>query len=68
MEFVRQVDIAITRNYDLRELLRHELISMSLRLTKDGLLRKSPNSELAQVLKQFILWLIVGKLKSKSFV
>ena len=54
MEFVRQVDIAITRNYDLRELLRHELISMSLRLTKDGLLRKSPNSELAQVLKHHV--------------
>ena len=32
VEFMRQVDIARTRNYDLRELLRHELISTSLYL------------------------------------
>ena len=32
---MRQVDIARTRNYDLRELLRHELISTSLYLRMD---------------------------------
>ena len=51
---MRQVDIARTRNYDLRELLRHELISTSLYLTMDGLLQKSPKSELAQVLKHHV--------------
>ena len=54
VEFMRQVDIARTRNYDLRELLRHELISTSLYLTMDGLLQKSPKSELAQVLKHHV--------------
>ena len=54
VEFMHQVDIARTRNYDLRELLQHELISTSLYLTKDGLLRKSPKSKLAQVLKHHV--------------
>ena len=54
VEFMHQVDIARTRNYDLRELLWHELISTSLHLTKDRLLRKSPKSELAQVLKHHV--------------
>ena len=54
VEFMHQADIARTRNYDLRELLRHELISTSLHLTKDRLLRKSPKSELAHVLKHHV--------------
>ena len=54
VEFMRQVDIGRTRNYDLRELLRHELISTSLYLTMDGLLQKSSKSELAQVLKHHV--------------
>ena len=54
VELMLQVDIARTRSYDLRQLLRHELISTSLYLTKDGLLWKSPKSELAQVLKHHV--------------
>ena len=54
VESMRQVDIARTRNYDLRELLQNELISTSLYLTKDGLLWKSPKSELAQVLEHHV--------------
>ena len=53
---MRHVDIARARNQDLRKLLRHKLIFTSLFLRKDGLLRKSPKSELAQALKQHILF------------
>ena len=54
VQFMRQIDIARTRSYDLKKLLQHELTSTSLYLTKDGFLRKSPKSELAQVLKHHV--------------
>ena len=54
IQFMRHIDIARTRNYDLKELLQHEITPTSLYLTKDGFLRKSPKSDLAQVLKNHI--------------
>ena len=54
IQFMRNIDIARTRDYDLKELLQHEITSTSLYLTKDGYLRKSPKSELMQVIKSYI--------------
>ena len=51
---MRNIGIARTRDYDLKELLQHEITSTSLYLTKDGYLRKSPKSELMQVIKSYI--------------
>ena len=49
---MKQVDIARLRGYDIQELLKHEITSTSFYLTKDGVFRKSPKSELAQETKK----------------
>ena len=64
VKLMLQVDIVRTRGYDLRQLLRHELISTSLYLTKDGLLRKSSKSERAQVLKHHVPDISTGMLQN----
>ena len=64
VKLMLQVDIARTRGYDLRQLLRHELISPSLYLTKDGLLRKSSKSERAQALKHHVPDILTGMLQN----
>ena len=47
-------DIARIRDYDLKELLQHEITSTSFHLTKRGYLCKSPLFELPQVLKIYL--------------
>ena len=41
-------------NLGIADLLKHEIVSTSLYLTKDGELRKSPKSELARELKNLL--------------
>jgi len=41
IEFMRHIDIARMRNYDISYLLQHEITSTSFFLTKDDMLRKS---------------------------
>ena len=41
-------------NLDIADLLKHEIVSTSFYLTKDGELRKSPKSELARELKNLL--------------
>ena len=45
--FMRNIDYARLRNYDVRNLLTYEITGTSFFLTKDEFLRKSPKSELA---------------------
>ena len=42
------------RNLDNADLLKHEIISTSFYLTKDGELQKSPKSELVRELKNLL--------------
>ena len=49
--FMRTIDIARLRGYNLNLLLQHELTSTSFYLTKEGNLRKSEKSELLRELK-----------------
>ena len=51
---MRNTDIAWIRDWDLKELLQHDITSTSFYLTKKGYLRKSPKSELAQALKTYL--------------
>ena len=51
LKFMRRLDIARLRGFDIQELLKHEITSTSFYLTKDHMLRKSPKSELAQEIK-----------------
>ena len=53
VQLMRNIYIARIRDYDLKELLQYEITSTSFYLTKKGYLRKSPKSELAQVLKTY---------------
>ena len=52
MSFIRYIDYARSRNYELRDLLQLELTSTSFFLTKDGYLRKSVKTDLASELKK----------------
>ena len=52
LSFLRTIDIARLREYDLQVLLQYEITSCSFYLTKDGNLRKSPKSDLATELKR----------------
>ena len=45
LSFLRTIDIARLREYDLQVLLQYEITSCSFYLTKNGNLRKSPKSE-----------------------
>ena len=49
---MRNIDYARLRNFDIKNLLRYEITSTSLFLTKDGFMRKSPKSELAQEIRK----------------
>ena len=49
--FLRHIDYARVRGFDLRQLLKHEIVPVSFYLTKDGLFRKSVKSELTKGLK-----------------
>ena len=53
VQLMRNIYIARIRDYDLKELLQHEITSALFYLTKNGYLRKSPKSELVQVLKTY---------------
>ena len=41
-------------NLDIADLLKHEIVSTSFYLNKNGELRKSPNSKLARELKNLL--------------
>ena len=51
IHFLRMIDYSRLRNLDVSELLKHEIVSTSFYLTKDGEIRKSPKSELTRALK-----------------
>ena len=48
------IDYSRVRNLDIADLLKHEIVSTSFYLNKDGELRKSPKSELARELKNLL--------------
>ena len=51
IHFLRMIDYSRLRKLDISQVLRHEIVSTSFYLTKDGGLRKSPKSELTRELK-----------------
>lgn len=54
INFLRIIDYSRLRNFDLTLLLKHEIVTTSYNLTKDGDLRKSPKSELSRELKKLL--------------
>ena len=52
--FLRHIDYARVRGFDLRQLLKHKIVPVSFYLTKDGLFRKSVKSELTKELKELL--------------
>ena len=50
--FIRNIDYARLRNYDIKILLQYELTSTSFYLTKDSYLRKPQKYELGQEIKK----------------
>ena len=52
---MKYVDFARVRKYDLKKLLKYDIISTPFYLTKEQYLRKSSKSELAQVIKKLLL-------------
>ena len=52
--FLRMIDYSRLRSLDIADLLKHEIVSTSFYLTKDGELRKSLKSELARELKNLL--------------
>ena len=54
VNFLRTVDYARIRGFDVEYLLTHEIVATSYYLTKDGQLRKSPKSEFARELKNLL--------------
>ena len=52
VNFLRTVDYSRLRGFDVEYLLTHEIVATSNYLTKDGELRKSPQSEFARELKK----------------
>ena len=54
INFLRMIDYSRLHNLDIADLLKHEIVSTSFYLTKDGELRKSPKSELARELKNLL--------------
>ena len=48
------IDYSRLRSFDIADLLKHEIVSTSFYLTKDGELRKSLKSELARELKNLL--------------
>ena len=52
LSFLRTIDVARLREYDLQTLLQYELTSCSFYMTKDGNLRKFTKADLAKELKQ----------------
>ena len=51
VSFVRHIDFARLRMYNIQRLLQFQINSTSFFLTKDGYLRKSQKSQLAQEIK-----------------
>ena len=54
IHFLRMIDYSRLRSLDIADLLKHEIVSSSFYLTKDGELQKSPKSELARELKNLL--------------
>ena len=54
IHFLWMIDYSRLRSLDIADLLKHEIVSTSFYLTKDGELRKSPKSELARELKNLL--------------
>ena len=54
IQFLRMIDYSRLQSLDIADLLKHEIVSTSFCLTKDGELRKSPKSELARELKNLL--------------
>ena len=54
IHFLRMFHYSRLHNLGIADLLKHEIVSTSLYLTKDGELRKSPKSELARELKNLL--------------
>ena len=50
--FIRNIDYARLRNYDIKILLQYELTSTSFHLTKDSYLRKPQKYELGQEIRK----------------
>ena len=54
IEFMRHIDIARMRNYDISYLLQHDITSTSFFLTKDGMLQRSQKSELTREIEKLL--------------
>ena len=54
INFLRTVDYARLREFDVEYLLTHEIVDTSYYLAKDGELQKSPKSEFARELKNLL--------------
>ena len=54
VNFLRTVDYARLREFDVEYLLTHEIVDTSYYLAKDGELQKSPKSEFARELKNLL--------------
>ena len=54
IHFLRMIDYSRLCNLDIANLLKHETVSTSFYLTKDGKLQKSPKTELARELKNLL--------------
>ena len=54
VSFLRYIDYARLRQYEIRQLLQFEITSTSFLLTKDGFLRKSQKSELTKEIKKLL--------------
>ena len=54
IHFLWMIDYSRLRSLDIADLLKHEIVSTSFYLTKDGELRKSPKSELVRELKNLL--------------
>ena len=54
VSFVRHIDFAKLREYNIQQLLQYEITFTSFFLTKDGYLRKSQKSQLTQEIKKLL--------------
>ena len=54
VSFMRYIDYARLRNYDIKNLLQYELTTTSFSLTKEGYLRKPQKSDLSTELKRLL--------------
>ena len=68
MKFLRTVDYARVRGFDLRSMLKSEISTTSFYLTKDGYIRKPNKAELSAELKTFLPGNIPISLPEQSFL